>query len=224
LLLAKNGGGPSPVDDSEESFLPQVEKYEKEKLAKLKRNIGRRYLTVKKINPAEFYESPDGLEKTLIIKGEKEGFVITDVVQNRPGTMNFYQVKFDTGQVGYLSADGIYLEIKIKEGSLIPLPKRASSRKKSLSQSKALSSQAVELVKNHPTPRGSVEKRMLDDKEKSLPYPKWRYEANEIGEKKFRVLQYVEERGAPPFIRKWTVDLSTKEVRPENSAAKEMYR
>jgi hypothetical protein len=34
----------------------------------------------------------------------------------------------------------------------------------------------------------------------------------------------VEERGAPPFIRKWTVDLSTKEVRPENSAAKEMYR
>ena len=133
--------------------------YEKEKLAKLKGDIGRRYLTVKKINTEEFYESPDDLEKKLMIKREKEGFVITGVVQNHSGTMNFYQVKFDTGQVGYLSADGIYLEIKIKEGSLISVPKRASTKKKSLTQSKALSSQAVELVKNHPTPGGSVEKR-----------------------------------------------------------------
>src|SRR5512136_1099770 len=135
FLLAKNGEGSSPGEDSKESSLPGVEKYEKEKLAKLKRNIGRRYLTVKKINPAEFYESPDDLEKRLIIKGEKEGFVITEVAQNHSGTMNFYQVKFDTGQVGYLSADGIYLEIKIKEGSLIFVPARASSKKKSLSQS-----------------------------------------------------------------------------------------
>jgi len=224
FLLAKNGEGSSPVGDSEESLLPGVEKYEKEKLAKLKGNIGRRYLAVKKINPAEFYESPDGLEKKLTIKKEKEGFVITDVVQNHSGTMNFYRVKFDTGQVGYLSADGIYLEIKIKEGSLISVPKRASTKKRSLSQSKALSSQAVELVKNHPTPGGSVEKRMTDEKAKSFPFPKWRYEANEIGGKKFRVFQYVEERSAPPFVRKWTVDLSTKEVRPENLAAKEMYR
>jgi hypothetical protein len=224
LLLAKNEEGSSPGEDSKESSLQGVEKYEKEKLAKLKRNIGRRYLTVKKINSAEFYESPDDLEKRLIIKGEKEGFVITEVVQNHSGTMNFYQVKFDTGQVGYLSADGIYLEIKIKEGSLISDAKRASTKKKSLSQSKALSSQAVELVKNHPTPRGPVEKRMIDEKETSFPYPRWRYEANEIEGKKFRVLQYVEERGAPPFVRKWTVDLSTREVRPENLAAKEMYR
>ena len=224
FLLAKNGEGPSPAEDSKESSLPGVEKYEREKLAKLKGNIGRRYLTVKKINPAEFYESPDDSEKKLIIKQEKEGFVITEVVQNHSGTMNFYRVKFDTGQVGYLSADGIYLEIKIKDGSLISVPKRTSIKKKSLSQSKELSSHAVELVKNHPTPSGSVEKRMMDEKTKSFPYPRWRYEANEIGENKFRVLQYVEERSAPPFVRKWTVDLSTREVRPENLAAKEMYR
>ncbi|MDO9351333.1 MAG: hypothetical protein Q7U55_08855, partial [Deltaproteobacteria bacterium] len=45
-----------------------IEDYEKEKLAKFKQNIGRRLLTVKKINPAEFYESPDDLERKLNIK------------------------------------------------------------------------------------------------------------------------------------------------------------
>jgi hypothetical protein len=224
FVLAKNGERSSPVEDSKESSLQGIEKYEKEKLAKLKRNIGRRYLTVKKINPAEFYESPDDLEKKLVIKREKEDFVITEVIQNHSGTRNFYQVKFDTGQIGYLSADGNYLEIKIKEGGLISVPKRARTKKKSLSQSKALSSRAVEMLKNHPTPGGSVEKRMMDEKARSFPYPNWRYEANEIGGNKFRVLQYVEERSAPPFVRKWTVDLSTREVRPENLAAKEMYR
>jgi hypothetical protein len=222
--LAKNGEGSSSGEDSKENSLPGIEKYEKGKLAKLKRNIGRRYLTVKKINPAEFYESPDDLEKKLVIKEEKEGFVITRLVQNHSETMNFYQVEFDTGQVGYLSADGIYLDIKIKEGSLIPVRKKASTKKSKLRQSKAFSSQAVELVKNHPTPGGSVEKRMVDQKAKSFPYPIWRYEANQIGGKKFRILQYVEEMNAPPFVRKWTVDLSTREVRPENLAAKEMYR
>jgi hypothetical protein len=222
--LAKNGEGSFPEEDSKESSLPGVEEYEKEKLAKLKKNIGRRYLTVKKINPAEFYESPDDLEKKLMIKGEKEGFVITGLVQNHSGTMNFYRVEFDTGQVGYLSADGIYLDIKIKEGSLIYVPKRASTKKRSPSQSKAFFSQAVELVKNHSTPGGPVEKRMMDQKAKSFPYPIWRYEANEIGGKKFRVLQYVEEMSTPPFVRKWIVDLSTRQVRPENLAAKEMYR
>jgi hypothetical protein len=138
--------------------------------------------------------------------------------------MNFYQVKFDTGQVGYLSADGNYLEIKIKEGNLISAPKRTSTKRKSLSQSKALSSQAVELVKNHITPAGSVEKRMMAEKAKSFPFPRWKYEAKEIGGKKFRVLQYVEERSAPPFVRTWIVDLSTTEIKPENLAAKEMYR
>ena len=223
-LLAKNGEGSSAREDSKGSSPTGIEEYEKEKLAKLKSNIGKRFLTVKKINPAEFYESPDDLERKLMIKREKEGFVITEVVQNRSGTMNFYQVKFDTGQIGYLSADGNYLEIKIKEGGLISAPKRTSAKKKSSSQSQALASKAVELVKNHVTPAGPVEKRMMDEKAKSFPFPRWRYEAKEIGGKKFRVLQYVEERSAPPFVRTWIVDLSTTEIKPENRAAKEMYR
>ncbi len=221
FLLAQDTQGSSPA---KESTPPGVEKYEKEKLARLKRNIGRRFLTVRTINPAEFYDSPDDLDRKLMIKREKEGFVITEVAQNQSGTMNFYRVKFDTGQIGYLSADGIYLEIKIKDGSLIPVTKRVITRKKGSSQSKALFSQAIELVKNHPTPGGSVEKRMIEEREKSPPFPRWRYEANEIGDNKFRVLQYVEERSAPPFVRKWTVDLSTREVKPENPAAKELYR
>ena len=223
-LLAKNEESTSPKEDSIKVSPPGIEEYEKEKLAKMKKNIGRRLLTVKTVNPAEFYESPDDLERKLKIKREKEGFVIMEVVQNQSGIMNFYRVKFDTGQIGYLSADGNYLEIKIKEGDLIPAPKRTSASKKSLSQSKALSSQAMELVRNHLTPSGSVEKRMMDERAKSFPYPRWRYEAKEIGGKKFRVLQYVEERSTPPFVRTWIVDLPTSEVKPENLAAKEMYR
>ena len=224
FLLAKNGEGPSPKEDSRQGPPPAIEEYEKEKLAKIKRNIGRRLLTVKTINPTEFYESPDYLEKKLRVKREKEGFVITEVVQNQLGTMNFYQVKFDSGERGYLSADGNYLEIKIKEGSLISVPKRASAKKKNLSQSKALASQAVELVKNHLTPAGSVEKRMMDEKTKSFPNLKWRYEAKEIGSNKYRVTQYAGEGVSPPLIRTWIVDLSTAEIKPENLAAKEMYR
>ncbi len=224
FLLAKNGEGSSPAEDSKASSASDIEEYEKEKLVKLKSNIGRRFLTVKKINPAEFFESPDDLERKLEIKSEKEGFVITEVVQNRSGTMNFYQVKFDTGQVGYLSADGNYLGLKTKEGSLISVPRKPRGGKKNSAQSQALASKAVALVKGHATPAGAVEKRMTDAKGKSFPFPRWRYEAKEIGGKKFRVLQYVEERGAPPFVRTWIVDLSTTEVKPENLAAKEMYR
>jgi len=222
--LAKNEEPSPPKGDSIRSSPPNIEEYEKEKLAKMRKNIGRRLLTVKTVNPAEFYESPDDLERKLKIKREKEGFVIMEVVQDQSETMNFYRVKFDTGQVGYLIADGNYLEIKVKEGKLISVPQRARASKKSVSQSRALSSQAVELVKNHLTPSGSVEKRMRDERTKSFPYPRWRYEAKEIGGKKFRVLQYVEERSAPPFVRTWIVDLLTSEVKPENLAAKEMYQ
>lgn len=223
-LLAKNEEPISPKEDSIQGTPPGIEEYEKEKIAKMKRNIGRRLMFVRTNNPAEFYESPDDLERILKVKRDKEGLIILEVVQNQLGNMNFYKVKFDTGQVGYLSADANYLEIKIKEGKLISVPKRGSPRKMSVSQSRGLASQAVELVKNHPTPAGSVEKRMTDEKAKSFPYPIWRYEAKEIGGKKFRVLQYVEERSAPPFVRTWTVDLSTKVIKPENLAAKEMYR
>jgi hypothetical protein len=231
FLLAKSEEQSSPKEDLKEGPPPAIEEYEKEKLAKLKRNIGRRLLTVKTINPTEFYESQDDLEKKLRVKREKEGFVITEVVQNQLGTMNFYQVKFDSGERGYLSADGNYLEIKIKEGSLISVPKRASAKKKSVSQSKALASQAVELVKNHLTlahpvngEKRSVEKRMMDQKARSFPNLKWRYEAKEIGSNKYRVTQYAGEGVGPPLIRTWIVDLSTAEIKPENLAAKEMYR
>jgi hypothetical protein len=178
-LLAKNEEG-SPEENSRGGTPQAIEEYEKEKLAKIKRNIGRRLLTVKTINPAEFYESPDDLEKKLRIKREKEGFVIIGVVQNRSGTMNFYQVKFDSGETGYLAADGNHLEIKIKEGSLISVSRRTSTGKTSPSQSKGLASQAVELVKNHLTHAGSVEKRMTDERARSFPYPRWSYEAKEI--------------------------------------------
>ncbi len=221
---AKNETGPRTGEDSKVTPPLDIEAYEKEKLARLKSNIGKRFLTVKKINPAEFYESPDDLERKLVIKREKEGFVITEVVQNRSGTMNFYQVKFDTGQIGYLSADGNYLGLKIKEGSLISVSRRTRTSKKGSSPSKGPASKAVELVKTHVTPAGAVEKRMTDAKAKSFPFPRWRYEAKEIGGGKFRVLQYVEERGAPPFVRTWIVDLSTTAVKPENQVAKEMYR
>jgi hypothetical protein len=230
-LLTKNEEGPSPKEDLKGGYSSAIEEYEKEKLAKMKRNIGRRLLTVKTINPAEFFESPDDLERKVRIKREKEGFVIMEVVQNQLGTMNFYQVKFDSGETGYLSADGNHLEIKIKEGSLISVPKRASGKKKSASQSKALASQAVELIKNHLTladpvtsEKRSVEKRMMDQKARSFPNLKWRYEAKEIGNNKYRVMQYAGEGVGPPLIRTWIVDFSTGEIKPENLAAKEMYQ
>jgi len=221
-LLAKSEEGSK--EEGRGGPVPAIEEYEKEKLAKLKRNIGRRLMFVRTNNPAVFYESPDDLERKLIVKREKEGFMITEVVQNQLGTMNFYRVKFDSGEIGYLGADGSNLEIKIKEGSLLSIPKRGSSKKKSGSQSKALFFQAVELVKNHPTPAGSVEKRMMDEKVKTFPNLKWRYEAKEIGNNKYRVTQYAGEGVGPPLIRTWMIDLSVSEVRPENLAAKEMYR
>jgi len=230
-LLTKNEEGPSPKEDLKGGYSSAIEEYEKEKLAKIKKNIGRRLLTVKAVNPAVFYESPDDLERKLGVKREKEGFVIMEVVQNQLVNMNFYRVRFDTGQIGYLSADANYLEIKIKEGKLISIPKRGSAKKKSLSQSKTIASEAVEIVKNHLTlgdpvtsEKRSVEKRMMDQKARSFPNLKWRYEAKEIGNNKYRVTQYAGEGVGPPSIRTWIVDLSTAEVKPENLAAKEMYR
>jgi len=231
FLLAKNEESPSTKEDSKPGSIPAIEEYEREKLAKLKRNIGRRLMTVPTINPATFYEFPDDLERKLRVKREKETFVIVEVVQNRLGTMNFYRVKFDSGEVGYLGADGNNLEMEIKKGSLLSLSKTATPKKKSLGQSRALASQAMELVKNHPTltdsatgRKRSVEMRMIEEKERSFPNLKWRYEAKEIGRNKYRVTQYGSEGGGPPLIRTWIVDLSTNEVNPESLAAKEMYR
>lgn len=230
-LLAKNEEGTSPEEDSKVMPPKVIEDYEKEKLAKMKQNIGKRLMTAPTINPAEFYESPDDLGKKVRVKREKEGFVIEKVVQNRSGMMNFYQVKFDSGETGYLGADGNNLEIRIKEGSLISVPERASRTSQGLSQSKTRASKAVELVRNHPTltdpttgKKRSVEMRMVEEKMRSFPNLKWKYEANEIGKNKYRVTQSSGEGAGPPVIRTWIVDLSTKEVNPENLAAKEMYR
>jgi hypothetical protein len=231
FLLAKNEEGSSAKGDSKVAPIPAIEEYEKEKLAKLKRNIGKRFMTIPTANPAEFYESPDDLERKLKVKREKEGFVIMEVVQNRLGTMNFYQVKFDSGQTGYLGADGNYLEIKVTEKSLVSVAKETSPKKKSLRQSKAHASAAIELVKNHTTltdpatgKKKSVEMKMIEEKTRSFPNLKWRYEAKEIGKEKYRVTQSSGEGAGPPLVRTWIVDLSTTEVNPENLAAKEMYR
>ncbi len=231
FVLAKNEESPATKEDLKSGSIPAIEEYEREKLAKLKRNIGNRFMTTPSANPATFYESPDDLEKKLRIKRDKETFLIMGVVQNHPGTMYFYRVRFDSGEMGYLGADGNNLEIEIKKGSLISLSQKESPKKKSLSQSKALVSRAVESVKNHPTLSDpltgrmrSVEMRMVQQKEKSFPNLKWRYEAKEIGRNKYRITQYAREGGGPPLARTWIVDVSTDEVIPENLAAKEMYR
>ena len=230
-LLAKSEEGDSPKEDSKVIPPKVIEEYEKEKLAKMKQNVGKRLMTAPTINPAEFYQSPDDLGKRVRVKREKEGFIIEKVVQNRLGTMNFYQVKFDSGETGYLGADGNNLEIRIKEGSLISVPRKARASKESLNQSKVRASQAMELVRSHATltdpttgRKRSVEMRMVEEKMRSFPNLKWRYEAKEIGRNKYRVTQYSGEGAGPSLIRTWIVDLSIQEVNPENLAAKEIYR
>lgn len=231
-LSAKNGELPSTKEDSKPGPIPAIEEYERQKLAKFRQNVGKWFLTAPAVNPTTFYVSPDDLERKLKVKKEKETFVITEVVQNRLGTMNFYRVKFGSGEVGYLGADANNLEIEIKKGSLISLAKKASPKKKGSSPSKAsLASQAVELVKSHPTltdsttgRKRSVEMRMKEEKERSFPNLKWKYEAKGIGRNKYRITQYAREGGGPPLVRTWIVDLSKDEVIPENLAAKEMYR
>ncbi len=230
LLLAKNEESPSNQEDSKPAPIPAVEEYEREKIAKMKRNIGKRFLTVSTSNPPTFYESPEDPERKLRIKREKEALVIEGVVQNRSGTMNFYRVRFDSGEIGYLGADGNNLEIETKKGGLISLAEKTSPSTRGLSRSK-LASRAVELVKNHPTlpdpatgTKRSVEMRMVQEKARAFPNLKWRYEAKGIGRNKYRVTQYGSEGGGPPLIRTWIVDLPTDEVVPENLAAKEMYR
>jgi hypothetical protein len=229
--LAKNEEPAAADEDSKPGPIPAIEEYERQKLAKLKQNVGKQFLTAPAVNPATFYVSPDDLERKLQIKKEKETFVITGVVQNQLGTKNFYRAKFDSGEVGYLWADGNNLELEIKRGSLISLAKKAGPSKKGPSPSKALASQAVELVKNHPTltdsttgRKRSVEMRMKEEKERSFPNLKWRYEAKGIGKSRYRITQYAREGGGPPLVRTWIVDLSKDEVIPENLAAKEMYR
>jgi hypothetical protein len=207
-----------------------IEEYEREKLAKLKQNIGKRYLVARTARPAEFYKNPEEQSKSFTIQKEKEGFLITEVVQNRPGTMNFYHVVFDSGETGYLSADGNYLRIKTLEGSIISLS-RTSARGRDLSFSKGSPSKAVELVKKHLIKMNpmsgekiSVESRMAEARTRFFPSLKWRYEAREIGHHRVRVIQFSEGEESWTILRTWVVDVSTHAVQPENQAAQSLYQ
>ena len=107
--LVKNGEQFYAQGDSRGGTDPAVEAYEKEKLAKMRQNIGRRFIAIRTARPTEFFAFPDDLKKKLRINKEKEGFIVIEVVQNDLENMNFYQVKFDSGQIGYLRADAKYL-------------------------------------------------------------------------------------------------------------------
>jgi hypothetical protein len=208
-----------------------IEEYEREKLAKWKRNIGNRYMVFKTVRPVEFFQSPEDTNKGFSISKEKEAFLITEVVQNHSGMMNFYHVVFDSGGTGYLSADGNYLGIKIADRSILPLARVTARMGKDHGLHKSTSIKAIEMVKRHliridPMSGGkmSVELRMVEAKARFFPGLKWRYEAREIDRKRLRVLQFAEGEEASLIIRTWIVDLSDQAVKPENMAAQRLYQ
>jgi len=229
VASAKSDQESPPKGDSRGEPVKAIEKYEKEKLARMKKHIGKRFMVVRTARPPEFYESPDNLKKKIAVR-EKEEFLIMDVVQNQSGTMNFYKVRLESGKIGYLGADGSNLEMRIKDRSIMPVTERVG-KKKSVSTIGEQGSKAIELVKNNLIPsdpvskdKRSVERRMIEVRATSFPNLKWRYEAKEIGDNKFKVTQYAEGESGRPIVRTWTVDLSTVKVSPENLAAKELYR
>jgi hypothetical protein len=204
-----------------------IEDYEKEKLAKYKRNIGKRFLAIQTVHPPEFFESPNDLKKKIKLK-EKEEFQVMEVVQNQSGTMNFYKVRLEGGKIGYFGADGNNLEIRTKDGSLIPITPKVGKRTGTFREQ---ASRAIDLVKNHLIPsdpvskdKRSIERRMLETRATSYPKLKWRYEAKEIGTNRYRVTQIAEGESDRSVYRTWVVDLSTRKVTAENQAAKDLYR
>jgi hypothetical protein len=226
----KNEQEKASPEDSKDKPIKAIEDYEKAKLAKMKKNIGKLFMAVRTAHPPEFYDSPENLGKKIGVR-EKEEFLILEVVQNRSGTMNFYKVRLESGKIGYLSADGYNLEIRIRDGSIMPVTKRVSTKKVSPEAKRKQASKALEMVKNHLIPsdpvskdKRTVERRMLELRATSFPKLKWRYESTEIGNNKYRVMQYAEGESARPIHRTWIVDLSTNKVSPENVAARELYR
>ena len=204
-----------------------IEDYEKEKLAKYKRNIGKRFLAVRTARPPEFFESPNDLKKKIKAK-EKEEFQVMGVVQNQSGTMNFYKVRLEGGTIGYLGADGNNLEIRTKDGSLIPITPKVGKRTGTFREQ---ASRAIDLVKNHMIPsdpvskdKRSIERRMLEARATTYPKLKWRYEAKTIGKNRYRVTQIAEGESDRSVFRTWAVDLSTRKVTAENQAARDLYR
>jgi hypothetical protein len=234
---AKEDLKPILVAEQEESkpeSIPAIEEYEKQKLNRLKRNIGRKFLVPRTVKPVTFYEKPESSSGKISYK-EKEGIVITNVVENSSGMKYFYQVKFDSGKIGFMNADPYVLDILVREGNLIPtgrvgakrsLPKE---REGPSGQTVDMSSEAVEMVKNHvttPDPvtgeRKTVEKRMHDAKSK-FPNLVWRYAAKEIAPHQYRVTQYSEGGLDRQTTRTWIVDLHQVKVTPENTAARRLY-
>jgi len=214
-------------EQKEKKSSKAIEDYEKEKLAKYKRNIGKRFLAVQTVHSPEFFESPNDLKKKIKLK-EKEEFQVMEVVQNQSGTMNFYKVRLEGGKIGYLGADGNNLEIRTKDGSLIPITPKVGKRTGTFREQ---ASRAIDLVKNHSIPsdsvskdRRSIERRMLETRATSYPKLRWRYEAKEIGNNRYRVTQIAEGESDRSVFRTWVVDLSTRKVTPENQAAKDLYR
>jgi hypothetical protein len=65
---------------------------------------------------------------------------------------------------------------------------------------------------------------MLETRATAYPKLKWRYEAKEIGNNRYRVTQIAEGESDRSVFRTWLVDLSTRKVTPENQAAKDLYR
>lgn len=208
-----------------------IEEYEREKLARWRRNIGRRYLVLKTVRPVQFLKNPEDTDKGFSIPKEKEAFLVIEVIQNGSKTMNFYHVVFDSGETGYLSADGNYLEIKIADRSILPLTRVTVSTARSHGSHKGNWIKAIDMVKRHliridPMSGGrmSVELRMREAKERFFPGLKWRYEARQIDQSRVRVIQFSE--GEEPFliIRTWVVDLLNQAIKPENMAAQRLYR
>jgi hypothetical protein len=227
VVLAKSDQKSSSQKTSEGGTGKAIENYEKEKLAKYKRNIGKRFLAVRTARPPEFFESPNDLKKKIKTK-EKEEFQVIGVVQNQSGTMNFYKVRLEGGKIGYLGADGNNLEIRTKDGSLIRITPKVGKRTGTFREQASL---AIDLVKNHLIPsdpvskdKRSVERRMLETRATSYPKLKWRYEAKAIGNNRYRVTQIAEGESDRSVFRIWVVDLSTRKVTPGNQAAKDLYR
>lgn len=227
-LLGESGKKVEGLSEGKETKSPKaIEDYEKEKLAKYKRNIGKRFLAVRTVRPPEFFESPNDLKRKIKVK-EKEEFQVMEVVQNQSGTMNFYKVKLEAGKIGYLGADGNNLEIRIKDGSIIPITPRLGKRPRTFREE---ASRAIDLVKKTLIPsdpvskdKRSIERRMLELRATSYPKLRWRYEAKEIGNHRYRVSQVADGESDRPIVRTWVVDLSARKVTPENQAARDLYR
>jgi hypothetical protein len=127
-------GSPSQADLASQRDR-EIEKFEKEKLGRMKKNVGKWFIIVRSDSVEEFFESPNILQKKFRVK-EKETFSVLEVVQNDAGDTNFYRVRMDSGKILYLSADALYLELKIREGRIARLSKKNASSERSQKRNK----------------------------------------------------------------------------------------